>query len=345
MNPKVPLSQLYQKFLAGTATREEFSAYLSQVKDPATADKILELIAREWDGQFRKKNIKRLSASEIDKAYEHIVSHPRRSSPLPFITTPKKKRVRPYLVAASVVLVMIAALSIYWFNGDHVGEPAAVSSLEKRTIPGQQATITLSDGSMVMLNAASKLVYPAQFKGRTREVTLEGEGFFEVIPAAKQPFVVRSGNLITTASGTAFNVKAYPEDGMAEVAVQKGQVSVARINDRTSKPTIVTANMLYRINNKVANLKPVTFTDQVAWRDRTLLFKVTPFSEVAKTLSRWYGTKIILDNEAIGNCKITGQFRYESLENVLKMLEHAVNITYEITEGGVRVNGEGCVGE
>ncbi len=342
MNPKVPLSQLYQKFLAGTATREEFSAYLSQVKDPAAADKILNLIAREWDGQFRKKNIKRLSASEINKAYEHIVSHPRRSSPLPFITTPKKKRVHRYLVAASVMLVMVAALSVYWFNSERVGEPAAMTSLEKHTTPGQQATITLSDGSMVMLNAASKLVYPAQFKGEIREVTLEGEGFFEVIPTAKQPFVVRSGNLITTASGTAFNVKAYPEDGTAEVAVQKGQVLVSRVNDRTGPPTIVTANMLYRVDNKASSLKPVTFPDQVAWRDRTLLFKVTPFSEVAKTLSRWYGTKIILENEAIGNCRITGQFQHESLENVLKTLEHAINIAYEITEEGVKVTGEGC---
>ncbi len=75
--------------------------------------------------------------------------------------------------------------------------------------------VTLPDGSRVWLNSDSRLEYPVEFGGRRREVTLSGEGYFEVVADAERPFVVRTESQTATVLGTEFNISAYDGEPVA----------------------------------------------------------------------------------------------------------------------------------
>ena len=89
---------------------------------------------------------------------------------------------------------------------------------------------TLPDGSVVALNSNSKLVFPKQFNGDTREVTIEGEAFFDVKPNPEKPFIINAGKAQIKVVGTSFNVSAYPETETLEVVVKTGKVQVISKN-------------------------------------------------------------------------------------------------------------------
>src|SRR5688572_8298430 len=88
--------------------------------------------------------------------------------------------------------------------------------------------LRLPDGSTVLLNEGSKLEYPITFSGDTREVFLQGEGYFDIQHNPSKPFVVKTANVTTTVLGTAFNVKAFPSEKHITVTVTRGKVKVSK---------------------------------------------------------------------------------------------------------------------
>src|SRR5690606_38970298 len=84
-----------------------------------------------------------------------------------------------------------------------------MSSLQLTTPNGGQYQINLSDGTLVLLNAASTLTYPAEFGENTREVILDGEAYFEVTKDPEKPFIVRTAKQRIEVLGTSFNINAY----------------------------------------------------------------------------------------------------------------------------------------
>src|SRR5690606_8432623 len=103
-----------------------------------------------------------------------------------------------------------------------------VDSLEVISPVGSRTVVQLSDGSVVHLNAGSRLKYPYTFTGNTREVALMGEGYFEVAHNAERPFVVKAGGLNVRALGTTFNVLAYPDIDAVETTLVEGKVVLER---------------------------------------------------------------------------------------------------------------------
>ncbi len=142
-----------------------------------------------------------------------------------------------WLKAAAVVLMVIG---VSWFIIDYRylrHEPMLITQVTER---GQKTTLVLPDGTKVRLNAKSTLTYPEEFEGNRREVTLSGEGFFEVAKNPDKPFVVHTPDFATQVLGTAFNVSAYREIKRA-VTVREGEVQVMWKEDTTAS-VIVHAN-------------------------------------------------------------------------------------------------------
>ena len=88
---------------------------------------------------------------------------------------------------------------------------------------GEKLLVLLPDGSRVWLNADSKLTYPEQFAKYNRDVTLEGEAYFEIAKNKKSPFQVFAENVKIQVTGTCFNVKAYPSDKVIQVTFHLSQ--------------------------------------------------------------------------------------------------------------------------
>src|SRR5690606_16871269 len=143
----------------------------------------------------------------------------------------------------------------------------------KENPASERSRFTLPDGSLVWLNCTSSLRYLESFSGNERKVELVGEAFFEVMEDSLRPFIVYSGNLSTTALGTSFNVAAYPEKDMIEVALISGKVS---INDHVRRDELMVLNpgmgMRYDRQTQKAIRETINADKVLAWKSGVLIF-------------------------------------------------------------------------
>lgn len=350
------IEQLLRKYMEGTFTKQEFEKFRDFLKQPDTLKIINQLHkedeqlgedAQDLEGETKdarklfEKIKERVDQYDSNNLVELFKEHKKKS----------KKRQFPWLKAAAVLLVVgVFAGGLWYYKIDTPGE---ITWLEKHTQKGQKSTITLMDGSTVVLNAQSKLSFPEQFSA-TREVILEGEAFFMVSRDEDRPFMIKSGNLVTKVLGTSFNIQAYPGSDI-HVTVATGKVAVARssilttASDLTSKPfeaeALLTPNeqVTYNITTDQIAKQQVDAERICAWREGVLTFTSVKFQEVVTTLKRWYGVEIILENENLGNCVVSFEAKNESLENLLKALQFIIDIQYEFTKEEVLLRGDGCM--
>lgn len=136
---------------------------------------------------------------------------------------------RQWLRVAAVFVLGVLGFQLYryaaWRRAEELAEAQAPRTF--RAAVGRQMLVTLTDGTMVTLNAGSALQAPDKFGGDTREVTLQGEAFFEVAHNALKPFIVHTGPLETKVLGTSFTVRAYPELDQFRINLITGRVAVS----------------------------------------------------------------------------------------------------------------------
>ena len=145
-------------------------------------------------------------------------------------TTPqapmKRTRLITYCrrIAAILLLPAIIAVVALLMKKDH---QAPLIAFNEVTAPyGTVSTLTLPDSSKVWLNAGSTLKYPTAFTSNVREVEMSGEAYFEVHADKKHPFIVSTGDLKVTATGTAFNVCNFAKAKEEVITLVTGKVNV-----------------------------------------------------------------------------------------------------------------------
>lgn len=238
-------------------------------------------------------------------------------------------------VAAIVSLLALTAATLFVSTIRSVS-PEVVYVI-KTNPPGQKSHFQLSDGSVVHLNAGSSIQLPEQFNDDLREVhLLKGEAFFEVHKDSLRPFVIHTGDVQTKVLGTSFNVKF--DETTTEVAVKSGLVSVG--NSQRSELLTVNEKLTLKGNNFVreqADLESI-----LAWRNNTLIIDNLNLADAATKIEMWYGVEISFANTAIQECKISGKYKNQTLENVLKAIAYATEIEFEIKNKEVKISGKGC---
>lgn len=189
--------------------------------------------------------------------------------------------------------------------------------------PGTRTEFHLPDGSGGCLNGGSTLKFPIQFKGRSREVELKGEAYFDVLPNPQKPFIVSGTNISVIALGTSFNVLAFPDDKISEVTLVSGKV---RIQEKR-KDQVQNLGMLepgqmciYDGNTSAYQLLTVDAMRVVAWKDGKLIFRNEPFEEVVKKLNRRYNANILIKDERLKAHPYMATFEDETLDEVIKLL-------------------------
>lgn len=191
-------------------------------------------------------------------------------------------------------------------------------------------TFTLPDGTLVSLNSDTKVTYPKKFGRNTREVSIEGEAFFEVKPNKNKPFIIHAGKAQIKVLGTSFNVNAYPQLKQVEVIVETGKVQVlnqvaetTRTNELILTPgdkgtLVFSSNSLLKTTNQDPNF--------LAWKTHNLIFKATSLSEVIENLEKVYKVKIRLADSKLSGLLLTAQFNNYSLDFILKVIETTFQI-------------------
>lgn len=155
---------------------------------------------------------------------------------------------------------------------------------------GGKYKVTLSDGSIVILNSDSKLEFPVGFHGAERRVKLTGEAYFEVTKDLSKPFIVVSGNGSTEVLGTKFNVSSYPEDGVIKTTLLEGKVRFSR--NGFSQAAMLKPGEQAVLKGEEIQVSMVIPEDFMAWKDNRFIFKNEELSVVMRQLSRWYNVEI-----------------------------------------------------
>ncbi|MHC1780693.1 MAG: FecR family protein [Bacteroidales bacterium] len=196
---------------------------------------------------------------------------------------------------------------------------------------GVKGIVDLPDGSKVWLNSSSYIICPQQFSGDVRELELEGEGYFEVVPNKEWPMLIKtSKNHSVKVTGTKFNLSAYSNDNKLVVTLISGEVSLIN-NKKRSEIKLTPKQELVVIEEKEAKLlENPNISNKTAWKEGLLLFDNTPMDDVVKKMERWYGVNFVIKDSLIFDYRFTAKFRSESITQVLEILRLSSNIRYKI---------------
>ncbi|RNL87898.1 DUF4974 domain-containing protein [Sinomicrobium pectinilyticum] len=352
MNGNRRLDILMKKYRENTIAREEFDELIIYMEDPRWAQDVREWMEEREEDMSEVNNHTEEERKASEARFRKVLDRMKEEGKVayPFRKEPARKERKGWHHIAAVIVVLFASATALYY-GNFFDNPASVRQIEERVGTGEKATVTLTDGTVVRLNSGSTLKFPEKFSGNKREVTLEGEAFFEVTRNEKKPFLVKTADLTTRVLGTSFNIKAYREEGEIAVSVATGKVQVvqssteAENNGEAVSQIILVPNeqVVYRPADQSLEKKEIDAAAITAWKDGVLYFKETPLGEVVKTLERWYGVEIRINNPELAECQVWGKHKKETLLNVLKAYEYSLGITYKVhPDGSVDIDGEKC---
>ncbi|WP_164849874.1 FecR family protein [Mucilaginibacter limnophilus] len=259
-------------------------------------------------------------------------------------TMPAKRGYGKWLAAASVIGILILFSWIYRL--DILNYVSPVNYLEVSAANGNVTHIKLSDGTNIWLNSGSKLAYPETFRGDHREITLTGEGFFDVVHNADMPFIVHTGDITTHVLGTSFNIRAYANEKLVKIDVASGKVGVVPTeNSNVDFGTVyLTPSQGVAFNKGTHSITKSTGVDIASissWSKGKLVFKNSPLPEVIKSLSRKFNCNITADNN-LSSCYVSADFTNVPLKDIVAVIAKLVKGKAEATGTNYHLKGKGC---
>ncbi|KQS26570.1 FecR family protein [Dyadobacter sp. Leaf189] len=252
-------------------------------------------------------------------------------------------------VAAAVIL----SLGFLFYHLRFQKQP--VSSVTNQEIPvrmvNRQKKIIryeLPDNSIVWIQPGASIEHPQTFNGKeTREVSFEGEGFFNVSKDRNHPFIIHSGTLKTEVLGTSFNVRANRDEKTYQVSVVTGSVSVSS-EDQDEKVLLKPSQqaVFERATNdlRMANLD-IKKNDNETWQPVSLDFDNVPLQEITEQLQKVFRVKISIANPLLKQCVIKVGFDHQNLPEILEMINTLLGSTYEMDGDHIVLSGESCGGQ
>ncbi|WP_158856634.1 FecR family protein [Lunatibacter salilacus] len=239
-------------------------------------------------------------------------------------------------------IIFLLGLGYLIFNQSD--KEVAPQLVERITGDRQKAVITLQDGSVVHLNVNSSILFPEEFGTDTRNIKLEGEAFFEVVPDKTRPFIVESQGVKTRVLGTSFNVKSTTGNEV-EVMVKTGKVAVFQGVVNEEQQLVLSPSQLATVDpsNREMSVQAVDMEDYLTWRSENIAFDLAPFTEVMTRLSKVYNLDIRVEGITGQECLIKATYSNRSLYSVLFGLKNLVDFDYEKTaDGNMLIRYRGC---
>lgn len=201
--------------------------------------------------------------------------------------------------------------------------------------PGSKSEITLPDGTKVQLNGATTITYDID-NSRQRLVRLSGEAFFDVAKNPDCPFRVMANDLQIEVLGTSFNVNTYKKD-IIETSLLTGRIKIS--GGLLPQEYILTPGekATYSSTDKVLKITKADVHVETGWCDDYLIFDSEPLTDVIEKIERWYGVEIELRCPQIGQDRLSGSFRHESIQNVIRSLSLQYGFKYEIHKDKITI--------
>lgn len=317
-------TDILKKYLNGKFSlndKVEVDEYLTDQKHNS---EINEVLSEHWNqletsGIKSTKNLNPL----LDKINHKIVLHsPKSAGTLNLLW-------QFYAKAAAILLVPIILFSLYFHQSKN--ESSSNAWVEVHSPYGARTQFSLPDGTTGWLNSGSVIKYPSQFNTE-RNVSLNGEAYFDVVKNPKLPFVVKTKSIGIKVLGTSFNVVSYDIDSIAEVVVTTGKVEVTANESKMRQHLLPNERLVFnnQVNRAVKSV--VDVQNYTSWKSGKLIFMNDNMDEVVRKISRYYN----VDFNVCENVDKTQLFRAimeeESLEEILRYMKLTMDIDYKVLE-------------
>ena len=279
---------------------------------------------------------------ETEQAWQEFIT-PRRAS------SPKRRNLYAAIASAAAILVLTIVLWPMMRNEEATEGIQVFASLEApkeitfsetgermevSTPAGTTTSLTLSDGTKVLLNANSRLEYAKTFSTERREVTLVGEARFSVAKDAHRPFIVRTEQIQTQVLGTVFDVKAYPQT-IPDVTLYEGSVEVSL--NGTSPKRMQPGEQASLNKEGELKLEKASAT-QGKWTEGEFVFDNRELIAVMQEIGSWYNISVVFHYRPLLEERIYFRMnRSASIDEVLGVLNDLGIAKFESKEGVIVV--------
>lgn len=210
---------------------------------------------------------------------------------------------------------------------------------------GKANSLLLSDGSKIVMNAATQLKYPTSFNQINREVFLSGEAYFEIAKNKEKPFVVKLHNQDITVLGTTFNIQSYKGDQYSVVTLVEGEILIESYNPEREKMSQIylKPNQQAYVDNQTGSvfLSTVDTSISHSWKDGKYRFRDEKLLSIVKRLENYYGVSIILNGDSLINESYTGTFSLnQSIDEVLRIINIENKFTIDRNENEILLSAK-----
>lgn len=334
MNKRLQL--LFELYLDGTITDPERKELFKLISDPANEKSVNTLMDGLWDSIPDQP----VSLLNREEAFSNIRKQLAATS-AENDTTHDRSIVN---VRVAVAIGLLAAVAIGFYLYNPFTENFSRQTFTVNTQKTNTQFLRLPDGSTVLLNEGSRLEYPNTFDGNTREVFLQGEGYFDIQHDPSKPFIVKTAEVTTTVLGTAFNVRAFPSDQHVTVTVTRGKVKVSKDEKVLG---VITHDQQITVERQTATAQQLTVNSKetTGWMERDIHFNDVTMEDALAELSNRFRVQIQLKNDQLRSCKFTATFvKGEDIEQILVVLTEFNNATYTYDKeaGVITLDGSGC---
>jgi transmembrane sensor len=255
------------------------------------------------------------------------------------------RRLRVWMNYAAAIVLLIGGIvggyylfqnkSAFRYGSDTIAIVNKTRQVRKHVFP---------DGSEAWLNPGTRVTYAkADFNEDSREVSLEGEAFFEVTHDPSRPFFVHGESVQVKVLGTSFNVRANKGEAEYEVSVVTGKVSVTADKGREVM-LLPHQQAVFKVasGELISERVPEVAEKAPLWQPVSLTFRDAKLGEVVRRLEEKFDVKIRLENPNLENCRVKATFDQNRLSEILEMTMQIVEANYQMQNDEIVIRGEGC---
>jgi ferric-dicitrate binding protein FerR (iron transport regulator) len=313
-------------YLAGEMSDEQAKEFRSKIESDQQQKKEYELMKTSWD-KFNSNPAEKYM--DTGKAWEAL-SRRMENDGLMQEHTPviRMDRVHYALRIAAVALLLLAVgIPAIYYTANH----SRTNDLLEYSSPEGILTVDLPDGSRVFLNEGAKLQYDGTMEEQ-REVTLKGEGYFDVAADNNRPFLVNAGKVTVTVLGTSFNVR-QTANAPVEVFVESGSV---RLDLKKEKQSITLGPGQLGQASESLMISKMEDLNYLAWKTLDFKFVDQSVEEVLRILEKAYHVDVRMEKIEDAGMRLTTSYSDQPFDTILNTICTALNISY-IKEGKVYI--------
>ncbi|NQZ78398.1 MAG: FecR domain-containing protein [Ekhidna sp.] len=317
-------NELITKYLSNECSDSELEEVQSWIAESADHAKAVKNLQDLWEASGTSESI----STDTKSAWGKLSNSLKQKKAASF--QPERKKESNWLkYAATILPLIIGAFMLFYSKG-----PKTISLTNDGIEPMQ---VWLPDSSLIWLRTNASFEYPEVFADNERRVKLQGEGYFDIQPDKKNPFIVQSGETEIRVLGTEFNLKVM--SGRSEVAVYEGSVLFYESQNIDNSETLrVNQKASYSSSSQEFQKQENISINEIAWKTGILSFEEDSYSTVFDELEKYYSQKIEIKDD-LTDCYITTVFDNIQLEDCFEIIRAVNDLTIEKVSSGYRVSG------